>query len=81
MGFCWLTGHKINKEGICEKCGKTLCEIKGHDWIITDFKKFIFCDNGGSSGCKPSERKCKICGQEEVRLYISGFRSDWKRVK
>jgi hypothetical protein len=61
--LCCIFGHKIvnNK---CTKCGKTICEIKGHDWVSTGLSEF-------TNPYKPkiiraNKRKCVICGIIEM---------------
>ena len=65
---CFFRGHKIIK-GICQQCGKTLCEIKGHEWIYSDLLY--------TSGCQLyNQQKCKRCNIEQGR---SG--KHWMRTK
>lgn len=81
MGInCLFLGHKIIDKR-CIKCGKTLCEIKGHEWKYSNFKSFVYLDKSGSES-KPSLRECTICHRKEKSAAQTEYDyPDWHRVE
>ena len=61
-----LFGHKIEND-VCIKCGKTICEIKGHEWIYSNYK------NHTHSGNQSKRRTCVKCNivEDVTAIYIS----------
>ena len=84
--ICWFIGHKL-KEGLCLKCGKTICEIKGHEWIYSKMIHFVDATKEEEIGYRPSTRICDICERVEVcttihtQLMTGREYPKWIRIK
>jgi len=73
-----IFGHKIVNNR-CIKCGKTVCEINGHEWIYTETGTF-------AGKTRPRNRICNICKIEEQCIVIKnsnyyGEQPVWIRIK
>lgn len=73
-----LFGHKIEKD-VCVKCGKTICEIKGHEWIYSNYRKFK------KAKTQSTRRTCKKCNiiEDVIGLYSDSdgcvYDKSWER--
>jgi hypothetical protein len=77
--FKCLFGHKIIC-GVCIQCGKTICEIKGHEWIFSRYTNHI------KYGDMAMVRTCLKCKQKErlAKLITNNGHIEtkiWERIE
>lgn len=80
--ICSLIGHNIEKD-TCTRCGMTVCEIKGHNWVYGEYASY-----GDDDSYKYSKRICSKCRRVKHRTCIKGYlfhgesieTSNWVRI-
>lgn len=83
--FCWFFGHRI-KNDICIKCGKSICEIKNHEWVYSHYEDIKLGDMIQNTAFV---RGCKKCYQiekvSEIRVFDENSSNilgkKWERIK